>query len=273
MSVEEFFNIFLLELKDNSELKGYYRFLNNKSLFHFRKAYFCQRLQYVIDHLNDKNAKIWDIGCGYGTTGIFLSLNGYNVYGTTLEYYFEKIPKRLSFWNKYGNANLFKPEYKNIFDSSLENKSIDIIIAQDTLHHLEPLDKAIQIFSNTIKDDGKIIVSEENGNNLLCSFKNYIKRGNKRIVEFHDERLNKTILLGNENTRTIKQWEKDFKEFGFNVNNIEYVRLYPPFMYNENNSEKIIMKEQRLYKTSPLLKKYFFFGINYIAKKELANQN
>ena len=61
MTVEEFFNLLIEELKINENLKGYYRFLNNPKLYNFRKAYFCQRLQYVIDNLpENKNINICD---------------------------------------------------------------------------------------------------------------------------------------------------------------------------------------------------------------------
>jgi hypothetical protein len=41
MNVEEFFELFLIELKENQNLRKYYRFLNNEKSFYFRKAYFC----------------------------------------------------------------------------------------------------------------------------------------------------------------------------------------------------------------------------------------
>jgi hypothetical protein len=62
--------------------------LENPASFEFRKSYVTQRLHYILDHLPTPDAAIWDCGCGYGTTAIFLALNGYKVHGTTLEFYF-----------------------------------------------------------------------------------------------------------------------------------------------------------------------------------------
>jgi len=102
ITVEVFFNLFIEELKQNKNLRTYYKFLNNSSGLEFRKAYFCQRLQYIYDNIGEKTSKIWDCGCGYRTTAIFLALNGIATNGSTLEFYYQEIPKRLEYWKKYG---------------------------------------------------------------------------------------------------------------------------------------------------------------------------
>ena len=60
---------------------------------------------------------IWDCGCGYGTTCIFLALNGIETYGTTLEFYFETVQKRKEYWSRYGDTSLFTCTYENLFDN------------------------------------------------------------------------------------------------------------------------------------------------------------
>ena len=44
VTVEVFFNLFIEELKQNENLRTYYKFLNNPSDLEFRKAYFCQEI-------------------------------------------------------------------------------------------------------------------------------------------------------------------------------------------------------------------------------------
>src|SRR4051812_13710210 len=105
MSVEEFFDLFLEELKQNKALWDYYKFLANPKRMPFRKAYFCQRLQYILDHVGEKDQEIWDFGCGYGTTAIFLALNGYKISGSTLEYYYKEIDNRRKFWSEFGDLS------------------------------------------------------------------------------------------------------------------------------------------------------------------------
>lgn len=268
MSVEEFFSLFQLEISQNKNLQKYYKFLNDPSRFEFRKAYFCQRLQYIIDNIGKTDSEIWDCGCGYGTTGIFLSLNGIKSEGTTLEFYYNEIPTRLTFWCKYGDVSKFSYSYKNVFDESETNK-YNTIILQDTLHHLEPLDTSIKIFEKALLPKGRIILIEENGSNIIQNLKLIKQRGFRKVKEIYDEKLGKTILLGDENIRNLKTWTAAFTENNFEVipEKTQYIRFYMPSSFKENNTADIIAKEQSIWKTNRFLKTYFFFGLNFIVQK------
>ena len=269
MTVDEFFDIFLEELKEHPELRSYYRFLNKESLFEFRKAYFVQRLQYVLDQLESPSQRIFDVGCGYGTTGIFLALNGYKVYGTTIEFYYEQIAKRFDFWSKYGNLDSFTVAYENLFDQPPAAEAFDVVVVQDVLHHLEPLDDALSIINNTLSHGGKLIACEENGDNLLNSARLYLKRGNKRVKEIYDEKLQKTILIGDENIRNISQWTKELNKHHLKLDDtlVQYVRFYPPNIAKKKGVVQLIEKEQKIWKQNAFAKKYLFHGINFVASK------
>ncbi len=265
MTVGEFFTIFEEELRQNEELTNYHRVVNSPKLYSFRKAYLEQRFQYVLDHVTKPGARVWDVGCGFGTTSILLALNGFEVTGTTLEYYFDQIENRKKFWSKYADLSKLSFEYKNMYDESPAPGSVDYIVAQDTLHHLEPFSEAVRIFHRTLKPDGKIVVSEENGNNIICNIKHFRERGFKRIITIHDERLNKDVLIGNENTRSLKQWRKEFSvmPFEFEEDEIEYIRYYMPGKYTGSNTSEIIARERALWKDSPIKRELFFFGMNF----------
>ena len=265
MKTSEFFDIFLSELEQNKELWGYYKFLNDKSLFEFRKAYFIQRLDYINRNIIEKNCNIFDIGCGYGTTAIFLAMNGYKVLGSTLEFYFEQISRRLDFWKKFGDTSLFTVKYENLFDDPPTPGEYDFIILQDVLHHLEPLDKALGIIKKSLKPSGKLLACEENGDNIMNNLRLFLKRGNKRIISIYDEKLKKDILLGNENIRNIESWEREFQKAGLfiDISGLEYIRLYPPFAINSNNYNAIIIKEQNIWRNYPLIKRFFYHGVNF----------
>lgn len=267
MTVEQFFNLFLKELETNRDLWSYYKFHTDPDSFEFRKAYFCQRLQYIADHAGDTSLRIWDVGCGYGTTALFLVLNGYSVHGTTLEFYYKELPRRMEYWSAFGNVSGFTYDYEDLFDSSVDRGTFDRIIVQDTLHHLEPLPDALAILRNHLRAEGKLLAIEENGNNLVQSLKLYRQRGNKRVIEFYDERLNKTILLGNENIRSLATWKREMAAQGLSVeeDSVQYVRAYPPSLFNRMGYERSIASEQRLWKNQALLREYFFFGINFMA--------
>lgn len=269
MTVEEFFNLFVEELKENEDLWYYYKYLDKPERFEYRKAYFCQRLQYIADNITDPNLKIWDCGCGFGTTAIFLSINGISSHGTTLEHYIKQLPKRMDYWSKYGDVSKFTYSYENIFDHDFENASYDLIIIQDTLHHLEPLNEALAILNNVLKENGKLLIIEENGNNVIQNAKLYLQRGNKRIITIYDETLKKEILLGNENIRSLSTWQAEFEKEGFDINDssVQYIRYYLPFMFPNNKAKEKVIKEQEIWKKNNFLKEYFFFGINFMVDK------
>jgi SAM-dependent methyltransferase len=262
MTVSAFFDLFLEELRQNEQMWTYYKFLTDPKKLLFRKAYFCQRLQYVLDHIGTKEQATWDCGSGYGTTALFLAMNGYKVYGSTMEFYFDELEARKKYWAAYGDSSLFECVYENILDSNYKQR-FDTIILQDTLHHLEPIHDALAILHNAIKPNGKLLVLEENGSNIIQNAKLFLRRGLKKTVTYRDERLGKTLTFGNENIRSLGKWRSLLAHHGFDIDDktTSFIRLYPPSLFK--SYEYTISKEQAIASKSSLLRKYFYFGINF----------
>jgi SAM-dependent methyltransferase len=269
MTVSAFFDLFLDELRGNPQLTSYYKMLANPASFEFRKAYVVQRLHYILAHLPSKDVAIWDCGCGYGTTAIFLALNGYKVHGTTLEFYYAHLPERLRYWAQFGDVSGFTYSYENLFDSPPPAASYDHIIIQDTLHHLEPLQDALAIFHRTLRPGGSLVVVEENGGNVVQNLKLYLRRGNKRIIEIYDETLKKNITIGNENIRNLATWRRELARQGLAIapGEVQYIRLFPPFMFKNNNAPALLAREDAIWRRNPLLKENLYFGLNFTASK------
>jgi SAM-dependent methyltransferase len=277
MSPEQFFEFLVGELTINTEMQDYYKFLQQTSLWHFRRNYFLERLRYVKAHLIDSSevdryreeAFIWDCGCGYGTTCLFLAMNGIKTDGTTTERYFDMVQRRKDYWSQYGNPALFSCKYKNLFDEHPIAKGYDWIIVQDTLHHLEPINDALNIFHRGLRKNGKILVIEENGNNLLLRTRHFLRRGNKRITTIWDDKLQKQLLLGNENTRSLRSWQNLFVENGFSLKeeSIEYLRYINPIYYRFLVPEEIIQRERKIQAEKDLRREYLFCGFNFVAEK------
>ncbi len=274
MLPEQFFELMLKELEVHTEMQPYYKFLGNQSSWHFRRNYFLQRLHYIKKHMidgagNKENLSIWDCGCGYGTTCLFLAMNGIKTYGTTLEFYFDTVNKRKEYWSKYGDTSLFTCTYENLFDNKPQPSSYNWIIVQDTLHHLEPINDALQIFNDSLRRGGKVLSIEENGNNIIQRMKLYKYRGNKRIITIWDEKLQKDILIGNENIRSLNSWRWLFEKNGFHLLNdsVQYIRYYLPISYKFANPEVLMAKEEQIQKHKGLRREYFFFGLNFIMEK------
>ena len=278
MSPEQFFELMLKELEVHTEMQPYYKFLGKKSSWHFRRNYFLERLRYIQKHISDNSrhyaskgpASIWDCGCGYGTTCLFLAMNGIKTYGTTLEFYYDTVQKRKEYWSKYGDTSLFACTYENLFDNKPAPATYDWIIVQDTLHHLEPIDEALRIFNESLKVGGKVLSIEENGSNIIQRMKLYKYRGNNRIITIWDEKLQKDILIGNENIRSLNSWERLFEKSGFNLKQetVQYVRYFLPLKYRFSDAETLLQKERRIQSRKGLRTEYFFFGLNFIAQKK-----
>ncbi|MDR3046785.1 MAG: class I SAM-dependent methyltransferase [Bacteroidales bacterium] len=273
MDVNQFYQLLCNEIELTPGLYPYYK-LNegNESRRRWRKVYFTQRLEYINRHIDQflSNPTILDCGCGYGSTCLFLAMNNIETEGITLEYYADLIAGRKSFWSQFGNSALFSYRYENLFDNPPAENSLDYIILQDTLHHIEPIDVGLSIFYNALKKNGKLILVEINGASLLESFIFFLKRGNKKIIEFYDEKLDKMITMGNEYFRSENHWKKMFADKGFTCEEdaIHYIRYFMPFSFRKNNENEIIRKEQHISLHYPLLKKYGFFGLNMVFTKK-----
>lgn len=271
MLKEEFYQYLCEELHQNSSLYPYYKLINGSvAQKQFRKAYFLQRLGYLDQYIDlSKNPTIWDCGCGYGTSCLYLAMNGQSTYGTTLEFYADQINHRKDFWNQYGNAQLFNYEYANIFDQQIPDEHFDYIILQDTLHHIEPMQDALLLLYKALKKGGKLILIEENGGCLIKRALLFLKRGNKRVISVHDDILKKDILMGNENIRSEKAWRKVFSQtpFVLDPNSVQYIRRYLPLKYKRNNLLDIISLEQRQAKNK-IRCHYQYFGLNMVFVKE-----
>ena len=102
--------------------------------------------------------------------------------------------------------------------------------------------------------------------NLIQTAKLFLQRGNRRVIELYDEKLQKPILLGNENIRSEKAWARALTRAGFEMkgNDLKYIRFYLPVAARRfADAEALVAAENKL--TSPLLKWFFFFGINFVA--------
>jgi 2-polyprenyl-3-methyl-5-hydroxy-6-metoxy-1,4-benzoquinol methylase len=271
-SLNVFLELFEKELLENEDLRNYHRLISARSPFYnnFRKAYIEQRLEYVLKNIIKQDARILDVGCGYGTTSFLLGMMGHQVTGTTLEYYFNQIDNRLKYWSRIFDTSGVNIKYENLFHSDYSKKEFDYIITQDTIHHLEPVEDAFAIFREILKDNGKIIVSEENGNNIICNLKHFRERGFKRVIEVYDEKLKIKYKMGNENTRSITRWTKLFGRNNLTVdkNSIEFIRFLPPCFYRKRSIEEIINLEKAIGKKLRILRELFFFGINFMVTKQ-----
>jgi SAM-dependent methyltransferase len=266
ISPQEFFNGFVKELEDTPHLWGYYKFHTDRKSFAFRRNYFLRRLEFIERHAGKPGNFLWDVGCGFGTSAIFLALNGYRVYGSTLENS-DDIGRRKAYWSRFGDVSGFDYAYENIFDMEIPAERYDRILVQDTLHHIEPIDRGVKIIYKSLKKNGALIAIEENGNNIVQRVMLYKRRGRHRIITVHDGKLDKDILIGNENIRPLQQWREILEGDNTRITHYEYIRLFYPFFWNVFGSSAMEAKEKSLWQKSSFLREYFYFGINLCVEK------
>lgn len=269
MNIDKFFEVLNLEMEQNEAIKKYYRFYQKPGFFKLRKAYFYQRMDYLLKHIDKKDGIVWDCGCGYGSLGIFMALNGIRVHGTTIgKHYISQVETRKKFWSQYGDTSLFTVAAESLFDNPPQPETYDYVIVQDTLHHLEPIQDALYILKNSLKDGGKIIALEANGGNLFHKINLYKYRQNKRVIEIYDEELKKKVLYGNENYRSIQEWQKELDKHNLKVApNVQHIKFFLPFMYKLLELPAVIKLEQAIARKSDFLKQNFYFGVNFIVTK------
>jgi hypothetical protein len=155
----------------------------------------------------------------------------------------------------------------------LKQNHYDFIVAQDTLHHLEPINDALAIFNSSLKHKGRLVVTEENGHCLFIAFKNFSKRGFNKVSYYYDERLKKSIPFGNENARSMNEWNRLLLLHNYEVQgkDVEYIRLYPHFSYSEQKAAIIREKEASFAPKFPVIRELFYFGINFTAVRNHKN--
>lgn len=267
MTPDAYFALLVEELRADDSIMGrYYKFWRNdgEGRHYFRKNYFLRRLEYALAQAGGSQGPIWDVGCGFGTTDIFLALNGYRVHGITIEPQFgDRIPRRLAYWAQHGDISGFTWAYQSLFDVRLDAPAYDRIIVQDTLHHLEPIDEALAILRRALKPGGRIIAIEENGRNLIQRARLFRRRGSRRVIEIYDEGLDKRVLLGNENIRPLEAWRTLAERAGLEVRHYEYIRLLLPPFWTASNYAQRQAQEREWYKRSVVLRDYLYFGLNF----------
>ena len=176
----------------------------------------------------------------------------------------------MAYWSAFGDVSGFTYEYRNILDG-IHDDVYDVIIAQDTLHHLEPIDQALKKIHQALKSDGILIAVEENGSNVVQNLKLIKQRGFKKVKTIYDEVLEKEILIGDENIRSLSVWDALLSKNNLSLNHdsLNYIRFFYPIAYKDKPIEEVFRMEQRIQHKSSVLKKWFFFGLNFVAHKNV----
>jgi ubiquinone/menaquinone biosynthesis C-methylase UbiE len=238
-----------MEFKDNTKNKNYWnanpmtykpfnrdfyfpkefneRNLDDEEDFTFLNKFYLKEnfyLDSLFNNLNKnnflKNSNVLDIGCGWGSSTVFLSKYSKKVTSIDISSVaIEGAQKNLSF-NRRNNYELIEMDAENL---DFENNSFEYIFSWDAIHHSSDPKKIIKEIYRVLKKEGKGTIMVYNKNSLrfwLLGFYHLYLRGmifkgynwSNVTKKFTDEFYHKHYVP--------KKLKKEFLSLGFSEANI-----------------------------------------------------
>ena len=124
------------------------------------------------DSLIPSNAKVYDLGCGYGFLSCFLHLRSEDREVIGIDYDSDKVNIAQNYF-MFKNLQNLRFSNQNILDAKLENP--DVILLNDVLHYLDTKSQSsvlINCFKN-LNENGVILIREgekDNNNHIFTKF-------------------------------------------------------------------------------------------------------
>lgn len=119
-----------------------------------------KRLKFIVDAVNGRvgeSAKILDVGCGNGIISLHLGKLGFDVTGIDVS---EKTIGNARKNNQYPNVKFY---VKSAEDLVASGEKFDAIICSEVLEHLRNPGALLSVLSQSLTDDGILIVTVPNG--------------------------------------------------------------------------------------------------------------
>ncbi|MRS11729.1 MAG: class I SAM-dependent methyltransferase [Actinobacteria bacterium] len=171
---------------------------------------------------------VLDVGCGFGSDSLLLSLLGCKVTGVDGSEAMAKVAAhRHEMWRPFLGEGV--PRATFLFGrledlDALVPGSFDGAFTSECLHHCEPVENALLAIRSLVRDGARVLVLESNGRCLANTV--MLKRlrqqgGKRRVLGIVDGRYR---LYGNENIRGPRMWRRLFRDCGFRVNRTTYSR-------------------------------------------------
>ncbi len=129
--------------------------------------------RYVDREIGLTGKSLLDIGCGFGWHSEMFSRYGADVTGIDLSTDKLEIFER----NAKGKKNL-RCLYCSAFDLPFEAGSFDIVFMNQTIHHFIDHNPALKETNRVLKDDGYIVISDNNRLNLIHTQDRFRHPGN-----------------------------------------------------------------------------------------------
>lgn len=161
--------------------------LDDRVSIEARKHDLKERFSIIHSFLKSKSCQVVvDAGCGIGNQAILFSLLGVNkVIGVDiLQERLELAKKRKVFFENHLKRKLDIDFTCDDIFKVIANSKMDMIYCKDSLSHIHPLEKFIDLITNSLREGGLIVVEEPNV--LKPSiFYNAYKQHYKKTGKFH----------------------------------------------------------------------------------------
>lgn len=112
----------------------------------------------VLDKSSGANLRVLDVGCGNGVISRHLGALGYNVLGIDVS------DKTIEMARSLTTMPNVRFERKSAEELVASGEKYDVVICSEVLEHLSDPGALLRVLYDTIKDNGKLIVTVPNGN-------------------------------------------------------------------------------------------------------------
>jgi uncharacterized protein len=164
------------------------------------------------DSLISSNAKVYDLGCGYGFLSCFLHLRSEDREIIGIDYDSDKVNIAQNYF-MFKNLPNLRFSDQNILDAKLENP--DVILLNDVLHYLDKKSQSsvlINCFKN-LNENGVILIREgekENKNHIFTKFTELLST---KFFRFNKADIELSFISGLYLNDLAKQFNFKIEEF------------------------------------------------------------
>jgi len=164
------------------------------------------------DSLIPNNARIYDLGCGYGFLSCFLHLRSEEREIIGIDYDSDKVNIAQNYF-MFKNLQNLKFSNQNILDAQLENP--DVILLNDVLHYLDKKSQSsvlINCFKN-LNENGIILIREGEKENKQHIFTKFTELLSTKIFRFNKTDNKLSFISSSDLDDLAKQFSFKIEEF------------------------------------------------------------
>ena len=227
--------------------KYYCGSFRSKARRYLYKNLYQNRLRYITNLLLSlRSPLILDAGCGLGSEALLFSSLGAKVVGVDLnEERLKVAEKRKSF---YKDLIMGKIEFilGDVFEM-IKMRKYDFVWMNESVSHIHPAEKFLQIARHQLNSGGRIIISETNGGNPYILLKRFMKTGCWvwRSCFVEDPETKSKVGYAVERLFTCSQIADILIRAGYLIGHVEFTHFIPVFLIRNHKMFKMISRLER----------------------------